>query len=154
MKLQKYIYQCEACQNKFEAPELLGEPYGEFLVRTEKGETSYLHAISDSVFKEVSVYLRDNPILSDMDRVSRARVLHEIFGIACDLSIGGYEYKIGGNPVCPRCHSNRMYSWEPIYPPEILDIDIPLVTHLNWNKLTNDEKQSRIENALKQILLK
>ena len=152
MKLQNYIYQCGQCKNKFKVPELLGDPYGEFLLRNNAGNTLYLDAISDFAFKEISNIIKNNSKTKNMNDMSRASVLHAIFGIACDLSSDKTEFKIGGNPICPNCHSNEMYSWEPIYPDEIIDINVPKVGHDQWNKLSDSEKQFRVNEAIEKFV--
>lgn len=152
MKLQNYLYQCNKCKNKFKAPELLGEPYGEFLLRTKTGEIEYLFAIDSSEFLEVGNIVDKFLENTGISELGRAKVLHQLFGITCDLASDGTEYKIGGKPICPKCGSNEMYSWEPIYPVEIVEVDVPHVTHERWNKLSDVEKQSKIEEAVKRVL--
>ena len=152
MKLQNYIYQCDACKNKFRAPELLGNPYGEFLLRSLCGEMRYLNAINSVVFSDAGKIVDQLLEKTQITDLGKAKVLHEIFGLACDLASDNTEFKICGNPICPQCHSNDMYSWIDVSHQEIVDIDVPDVTHEHWNKLSYSEKQFQINEAVEKFL--
>ncbi len=152
MKLQMYNYQCNKCKNKFKAPELIGDPYGEFLLRSPAGEMRYLPAMNSEVYLNagdmVDEYLKDTRLSS----VGKAKVLHQIFSLACDLAADSSEFKIGGDPICPACQGNNMYSWEPTHPAEIIEVEVPLVTHNHWSKLTDLDKQQKIQEAVDRVL--
>ena len=67
MILQLYEYICH-CSNKFKFPHLLcnpdfGEPYGEFLLKSELNEILYLNSFGVREFDELSELLKKNPKL-------------------------------------------------------------------------------------------
>ena len=152
MKLQNYKYVCTACSETFKARNLPKNHYAEFLMRTKTGKIAYLFAIDDEIFSSLKSKFENMPTLKKIDISTRVAVLHQIFGITCDLASDGTGYNIGAKPVCPNCGSTDMYSWEPIYPAEIFEIDVPHVTHERWNKLSNIEKQSQIKEAIERVL--
>lgn len=149
MKLQLYIYQCAHCGNKFKVPELLGEPYGEFILRSANGEMRYLFAIESKEFLEVGNIVDE--LLSDntISELGKAQVLHQIFGIACDPAPDKSEFKICGDPVCPSCQSNNMYSWEPAFSSEVDDEN---VYQFPWNKFDYSKKKILIREAVERVL--
>lgn len=126
--------------------------YGEFLFRKESNEVKYLNAIESAEFKNfgkvIDTLLQDSKI-SDL---GRAKILHETFGIACDKSSNGEEYKITNSPVCRFCQSKKVYSWEPAFPPEVVDVEIAPVTHFHWKELTEKEKEKKIKLSIEPIL--
>ena len=152
MKLQNYKYVCKSCAKTFKSANLSENHYAEFLMRTKTGKMAYLFAIGDEVFSKIKHQFESMPKLKNIDTLARVTILHQIFCITCDLANDGTEYKIGGKPICPKCGSNKMYSWESIYPPEMVEMNVPHVTHDRWNKLTDAEKKSKIEEAVERVL--
>lgn len=71
MNLQLYIYNCQNWGNAFKSPELAGDPYGEFLMRSASGEIVYLSAFNDSVFQEVKDFFEKSNLL-----ISHTCVIH------------------------------------------------------------------------------
>ena len=93
MKLHNFNYECGNCGRKFKSPELLGNPYGEFLMRSEKGDIAYLYALDNVVFKEFSDMLAQHSMISGMQDVEQAKILHQIFGFACaPVNLGLLEH--------------------------------------------------------------
>lgn len=150
MKLQLYTYKCGNCHSSFRVPELPGEPYGEFLLRS-NDDVAYLMALDSKEFKEFSQILESLPQLKGIDRVGYAKIMHKIFGVACDLALDGTMYQITNSPRCPHCMSHDISSWLPSNPPELVDVEVKMVTHKHWNKLSYVEKEELINNALKKV---
>ncbi|CAN5273902.1 hypothetical protein BH10PSE19_BH10PSE19_09640 [soil metagenome] len=150
MKLQLYTYKCKNCDNTFEAAELPGEPYGEFLLRS-NDDVTYLMALDSNEFKEFFQILESLPQLKGLDRMEYAKIMHKIFGVACDLALDGTMYQITNSPRCPHCKSHNMASWMPSNPPALVDEEVKMVTYKHWDKLSYDEKKELINNALKML---
>jgi len=151
MNLQLYIYNCGNCGNTFKSPELPGDPYGEFLMHSVNGEIAYLSSFKDAVFQEIESFFERSELLNNMDKINRVKIFHNIFGVACDPASDSSNYQIGRDPRCPKCHSNNKLSWHPTNPPEIIDMQINLVTHNNWNKLNQNQKEEILNNAIKSF---
>lgn len=149
MKLQNYIYQCGVCKNEFKAPELIGDAYGEFLMRNAKGDIVYLNSFDDPVFNEVEKLFKN---CVKLEQLNNAKLFQTILSVACDPSLDGDFYCIRNKPLCPNCGSNKMLSWEGVYPQEIVEVDVPNVTHECWNKLSAKEKQDRVKEAIEKVL--
>lgn len=153
MRLQIFRYKCGACGAWFEAPEISELAYGEFLLRSESGETRYLNANLDRVFLEVDALLRTNPRLSSFTQFQRADVLNEVFGVACDPDSMGGVFRIGTKPKCPSCIHSNITEWESPEPPRYVELDIVPITHLQWETLSDDEKRIRVHRALESLPL-
>ena len=149
MKLHNFNYECGNCGRKFKSPELLGNPYGEFLMRSEKGDIAYLYALDNVVFKEFSDMLAQHSMISGMQDVEQAKILHQIFGFACDLSPDGSRYQITQDPLCTFCNKCQITHWGPTNPPECVDLDVKLITHNEWNSLTEKEKHMVVDKGVK-----
>ena len=154
MKFRYYNYECGNCEKIFKSPALIGypEPYGEFLMRTEEGEIAYLYALDSKVFREFSGILKQNPSITGMPDMERSRILHKIFGWACDLSPSHSRYQISQKPVCPICKQSVIKTWGPAIPPEYVDLDIKYITHESWEKLSAEEKIAVVDNAVTPII--
>lgn len=148
MKLINFNYECGNCGEKFKSPELLGNPYGEFMMRSSKGDIAYLYALNNTVFKEFGDMLELNPLISKMKSTEQAKILHRVFGWACDLSSDGGRYEITQKPPCPFCKECNIKYWGPTNPPEYIDLDIKPITHESWDRLTESEKLIVVDKAL------
>ena len=148
MKLHLFEYTCQACDIGFKAPELMPGSYGEFLMRSASGDTVFLNALEDPVYREVDdllAYLLNGQSVS---AVKRASLLRTVFGIACDSDAQGYRYGINTSPLCPHCGSLDMEGWKGTELPEFVDIDLPLVSHFEWTQLSPTEKALCVKQAL------
>jgi len=149
MKYQNFIYRCAKCQHSFKASGISGFLYGLFIMRSpETGEEVLLDAIEDPVYNEVSDILEIEFSTSEIDNFDSASVLQEIFGIACDPDSKENLFKIGGIPKCPQCGSDEVAFWEAPEPPEMVEKQIPSVTHNKWNALDHNQKVNLIREAL------
>lgn len=152
MKLHLFRYECKNCGNIFKFPELFGNPYGEFLLKSKSGKMAYLNAIDSNVFKEFSGLLKSNEKIIGMQDTKRAKILHHIFDIACDNAPDGSVYGIMQKPACTNCGKSSIGHWGPTNPPEIVELDVPNVTYEQWNKLSNAEKKIRIDETVERVL--
>jgi hypothetical protein len=148
MKLILTHYVCSKCSNEFDAPELPSGSYGDFLLRSAVGEIAYLNGIEDPTYEEVSRLLARDPSAAILGPFERAGALQKVYGkVACDAGPSGAPFHIGANPKCPRCHCQEMASWMEKEPPEFVDLDVPIVTHEQWNLLSEHEKIERVRLA-------
>lgn len=149
MKLETYLYKCATCNKEFNDVELQEGSYGEFILRTSNNEMALLKSLSSKEFDEVAEIVNHNPAAQSWNKFKKAEVIQNVFGITCDQSPTGKTYHIGKLPICPNCKSNNIASWQPLNPPQFIEKDIPSVTHNTWNKLTQKEKEEKINIAIK-----
>jgi hypothetical protein len=152
MKLQFYRYTCRDCQKYFKVSELPGDPYGEFLLRSETDQVAYLDSYAKEEFSEIGKLVDHNKRAKIFDEGLRAEVFRQIYGDMCDRAPDGSRYDIYGLPLCPHCHSNKNLSWIPTDPPEYVYEEMKELTHHRWNQLTKNEKKELIDNAIKLLL--
>ncbi len=147
MKLHLYKYNCEQCGNKFKAPEISFDSYGEFLLRNSSGEIKYVNAILDPVYDEVSTILKLMSTNQGKSEIELAEIQRMVFGASCDVNKGESEYRLNAKPVCPTCRSQEMSYWEATEPPEYIEQELNTVTHNKWNSLSAIDKETRIIKA-------
>lgn len=148
MKLIVTRYVCGNCTQAFNAPALLPGSYGEFLLRSSAGELTHLNGLEDDTYAEVSDLLEKLPKIAVLRPEERAAVLQRVFGeVACDPGPSGLPLSMVAKPPCPFCRSQRMASWEPKEPVELVEIDVPEVTHRGWSALSEDEKIAQLKRA-------
>lgn len=151
MKFEIYQYVC-ANGHTFSAPSLGDGAYGEFLLWSSNGQMVYLNAFEDPTFKATEAALQRLPSASSLQPVARTRILQTIYGPAvCDPDEHGSPFRMDQMCPCPTCGTQRMSSWEPKKPAEVVDIAVKPVTHASWAELSDSERDHRIENALDQL---
>lgn len=145
MKLQLFYYTCGTCGNTYKSPEIAGV-YGEFLMRNPRGDIVYLNANKDTVFDEFSAILKNHPTIINLQEMKRADIFQNIFGSGCDPSEDGTLYQITQEPLCPICGEANFKSFGPTS--ESIDLDVKSVTHNRWEKLSQEEKEAVVDQAL------
>jgi hypothetical protein len=147
MNLQYYRYTCY-CGNIFKTLRLIGDPYAEFLLRSEIDELIYFYAANSREFKELSDILDLYFGLRDRKDIDESDVIQDIFSLVCDLSPQKKLYFMNKHPNCTQCLSPyQMEGWIDIYPPEIVDVDIKEITCKEWNELSKVEKIELVEKG-------
>jgi hypothetical protein len=141
-------YTCKRCETTYKTPGLSLNSYGEFLMRSIGGSFVYLDAISDPVFAEMDELLREVCNSKKLNESQYSGLLKNFFGLACDLDSEGNEYGIKNRPICPNCGFNEPSFWDEVYPYEFVDMNVPIVTHNRWEKLTKLEKLNLLRKAI------
>lgn len=126
---------------------LAGDTYGRLLGKTPLGELAEFSYWDDPVFAEVVGIVRE--LLHETGRDSWAgECFGRVAGVACDPAPSGCRYDFTGREWCSVCGSTNV-SYGPGDPPEFEDIDVPLVTHNEWEGLSQSGKRERIMQALR-----
>jgi len=150
MKLELIEYTCASCGLTFEAPGLGENAYGEFLLRSKRGSIAYLNAFRDSTYKEVDELLAREPSVTVLSPIARAKILRRVYGpVACDWD-GKVPFGIDVLPACPNCRGGAISSWRFKTAPAFIDIEVPSVTHVSWERLSEVDKVSRLKAQLAQ----
>ena len=140
---------CANCAQHFVQPELAENSYGEFLLRTPSGEWAYLDAMADASYKEVDSLLSSNSRTAHLSDAERCVCLMHIYGkVACDPASDGTVFVLAAFPPCPNCGSQEMASWEYLNPAQVVDEEVPNVTHTRWATLSAAQKAVLVEAAL------
>jgi hypothetical protein len=148
MYLQLYEYYCH-CGFVFKSPCLIGDVYGELLLRSEIDELVYLNALNSKEFCFFSKEMKKHSQIKNWEDTYRAYVVQDLFSLVCDLSPKKKLYFIGKHPNCPQCNSPyQMKDWKVISPPEIIDIKLEEVSFNEWNRLNEVEKKTLINKGL------
>lgn len=145
-------YTCGHCGSTFEAPTLGEASYGEFLLWSSTGKVVYVNAIEDKVYLELDKLLAQRFDNLQSDPFKASEVLQQIFGpMACEADPTGAPYMIGAQPSCTSCANGNVASWELIDPLQIVEYDIPVVTHVRWSSLTDVEKAAQIDRFVAEF---
>jgi hypothetical protein len=150
MTLQLFAFECAHCSEEFLAPQYAGFEYGRFLMRgSNTDELRLLDALSDAVYTEVAELLAEHPSARTLSEVQQADILQNVYGIACDTDRRGGEFRIGIPPQCPKCDSRRMQRYRSTE--QFVEVDVPPISHSEWNMLSDFEKMTRLETALMRV---
>jgi hypothetical protein len=127
---------------------LAGETYGRLLGRTPSHELAEFNSWEDPVFDEMIKLVRE--LLGPGPRTSTLNCFGLVLGAACDPAPSGELYDFTGKVWCPICGSPHVQYW-PDNPFQFEVIDLPHVTHQNWQQLSEKEKRERIREALRKV---
>lgn len=145
------VLRCSKCKKKNTFLYLSDFAYGERLIRIDEAK------------KYVYINLLEDKILSDYEKLVRAilkeynyeineetisNIINKTFGIACDKIMGNKIDFSHNEEKCSYCFSNDFDSIM-AEPETILDISVPVITHEQWNVLSENKRKELIENELK-----
>lgn len=151
MKLTLGSCVCPHCGFHTELPLLPPGNYGEFLLWSEDGQCRYMCALNDMAYSEVGDIV-DQVTGGSTESWQGADKLQKIFGpIACDRSPEGFAFNMRRLPRCPRCREFFLKFDRFVQPAVVLEVAVMPVSHLDWDRCTLDEKQSRVTSALQEI---
>lgn len=88
MRLQIFEYRCGACGQCFEAPEIGGQAYGEFLLRSDSGELRCLNANHDRTFSEVDESTSANDDAESQQERGARSFAKTLFEVGKDIMSG------------------------------------------------------------------
>lgn len=145
-----FEYLCGSCGTTFKAAGISDFSYGEFVLCSLNGYEVYLDSISDPIFKEVACLVEKHPLLKQSKPDQEASIMQRVFSIACDPDPKGEPFQIYLPPKCPKCGQINPESWDVSEPIE--SMDLPSVTHSNWESLTAEEKSFKIDAAIRKML--
>lgn len=121
--------------------------YGRLLGRTPRNELAEFDTLGDPVFDEFRELFRAlKPGDPDPNKC-----FGQVLGVACDRSPSGKRYAFAGKIWCPVCSTANLRTFGPMRPMRFEMIDIPLVTHHEWDQLSAAEKRERVREALSAI---
>ncbi|WP_346837592.1 hypothetical protein [Microbulbifer sp. SAOS-129_SWC] len=153
MKLQIVKCRCGSCGFEFNVPQIRSGSYGEFLLRGKSiNSVAYLDAMGDKTYDEVDRLIKSDSRMSGKSANVLAGVLRKSYGsIACDSDSEGSVFQIGAFPACPSCGLQSVDYWEVVEPPEFIDIEVPPVTHMVWQSLSESEKKQKVGQVLSSL---
>lgn len=151
LTLQLINRTCRSCAHSYKAPEMLESTYGEFLLRGKSGALSYVNAMQDSTFSEVSEASKNSLELRGKQVRDQSRIVHLMFGLTCDPDVDGAHPQIEKRPLCPHCGCDNSDGWVATEPPELIRLDVPPVSHEKWNRLGVSERRALMSSEFKRL---
>ena len=153
MTLHLFKYECSGCGRVYRAPVILQSAYGEFLLRSGgRGTEAYLDAKQDPIYREVSDSVKHHPLAAQLRAIKQGELVQKVFGITCDPDTDGSDFQTWRKPKCPYCGVDKPSRWEATEPPELIEMDLPPITHNQWVKRGASERGALLEWALRQEL--
>ena len=124
--------------------------YGERLVMTKDFKCyAYANLIEDKAFEELDKYIR---LILECHNITfsekiLAKCINDLFGITCDYIKNQPVDTASRDDKCLFCGNSEFGQ---NVSEAIEDIEIPVVTHIVWDRLNEDEKISVIKKELKK----
>ena len=147
--VRKEVVCCRKCKHKVEFLYISDFSYGERLALYNNGKKyAYINLLKDEVYnqitEEIMIILQEYKM--NITKEKEQEIVNMTFKIACD-NINGSEVDFTGNRKCEYCESEEVEDLL-VEPEQIIDVDIPVITHNNWKALSEDEKKQAIINFL------
>jgi hypothetical protein len=141
MKLEILKCTCGRCGASFDVPFLGEAAYGEFILRSKGGGIAYLNAFVDATYTDVDNIISVLPSTVGFSPIERAEILTRIYGrVACDPDKDNNFYELDSLSICSFCESSESVSCKIGNPPELVELNVPEVTHDAWFNLTEMQK--------------
>ena len=152
INVRKEVVRCDKCKRVKDFIYLSDFAYGQRLVFfNEAKECAFENLIEDVTFEEykkiVKGVLKENKI--EFTENCLNGFVNSTFGITCD-KINGYDIDFSKDQkVCAFCGSVR-FERNMIEPESIIEINVPVISHIGWENLLENEKQKMIKEELKK----
>ena len=149
MKKLLFNGHCGKCNNHFEfICDDNGPPAGGRILLSRKSlQPAVIYYFEDPVFDEVAGIVDDLLTGQGLSEHKVATRFDDIFGEICDPAPDSSSYFLGGDIPCPAC-ANKVTSYGPTTPLKYCEVEIPKVTHKEWDNLTVAEKRRRVKALL------
>lgn len=152
IKVRKEVVRCDKCKKAKAFLYLSDFSYGQRLIFLNNGkEYAFVNLIEDNFFAKytetVENLLKENGVKYTSKIVND--FVDKTYGITCD--------KINGNIVdlsidqkkCFYCGSTE-FERNMIEPETLIEIEVSLISHNKWERLSKNEQKKLIENKLKE----
>lgn len=145
--VRKEVVYCKKCKNKVEFLYISDFSYGERLALYNDGKKyAYINLLKDEVYNQVVEEIETilQKYKKDITKEKEQEIVNMTFKIACDnINGGGVDFI--GNRKCEYCESEEVEDLL-VEPEQIVNVDIPEITHNNWKTLSEEERKQAIIN--------
>lgn len=148
--VRKEVITCRKCKHKVEFLYISDFSYGERLALYDNGKKyAYINLLKDEIYnqfvEEIEIILQEKK--ENIGKEKEQEIVDMTFKIACD-KINGSEVDFICNRKCEHCESEEVEDLL-VEPEQIVCIDMPEITHNNWNTLSGEERRQTIINFFK-----
>lgn len=142
--MEHWLIRCDSC-GTIDRTYRFGDfvSYGRALGRTCFGELAEFSAWEDPVYEELLGIVRTFMVQRDG---RRSDCFDMVMSVVADPAPSGERYKFINGLCCRQCRSSA--NWYKPGEPDVEKIQLSLVTHHEWERLTPEEKSKLIEAAL------
>lgn len=146
LRVGKEIVQCSKCGKENEFFFISDFAYGKSLVVYGEGRKyAYINFLEDSAYKEF-ITLVNEIMIANGKKITKNIPMQKLFSIACD-PISSFPIKFGEQERCNFCNSCQFESFI-IKSIEFIDVELPVITHENWEGLDCGQKRKKVEEKL------
>ena len=152
IKVRKEVVRCADCKRPKDFLYLSGFSYGQRLIfLNEATEYAYVDLIEDKHFENyiniVKGILKEMCVEISNGMLNKA--INETFGITCDRINGNIVDFSKRQRKCCYCGSAE-FERNMIEPEALIEIEVSLVSHNDWEGLTEEEKKKLVTSELEK----
>lgn len=153
ISVRKEIVRCSICKEQNEFLYLPDMSYGEKMASYDNGSKyAYINLLEDNIYDDFIKLLTS--ILEEMnqstDKMDIRKLIDKVFPIACD-KIDGMAVDFISRKKCFNCGSTR-FEGRLVKPETVELIDLPVITHEEWIKMSDVAKRENIAVAIKKFM--
>ncbi len=153
LKVRKEEGVCKKCGEIKKFYYLSDFSYGEKLILIKNGKDyAYVNLFEDDALENLNEIT--NSVLEKynvtLNRMMFAECINKLFGLTCDMIDNELVDTSNCNKKCKHCGYDK-FSFGNDLKEAIIDIEIPVVTHLRWNSLNDADKLKSVENELRKL---
>lgn len=143
--VEHWLIRCGNCGHIDDTYKLLDfASYGRAIGRTSSGEIVEFSAWEGTVFEELLGIVR---MFKDNSDRRRRDCFNMVMSLVVNPSPRGEQFRFFDSLRCSQCGSSSNL-YKPADPMDVL-IELPLVTHREWERLSQEEKVKLVEEGLR-----
>ena len=132
-KLRVLEYICGGCGCAYRAGQVTGS-YGTLGFWAETGKyQAVIDAIGDTLIVAVGAAVRGHPAAWSVDDLTCGAITQRVFARLSDPAPDGSRYSRDTKPACPECGACTPRHWQSREPPELVELEVPDLTHDDWD---------------------
>lgn len=152
IKIRKEKIRCDICKKVNEFIYLSDFSYGQRLIYLNStAEYAFINLLEDEVFIKYTEMI--NNIIKNMSAKHTDKIINDFaintYGITCDMINGNFVDFSINKERCIYCGSEK-FERNMVEPELFTEIDVPIITHMRWNKLTESEQKGLLIEKLKE----
>jgi hypothetical protein len=150
--MRMFEYTCGNCGKTYRALQPASS-YGTLVFRDGSGRhTAAVEAIGDDLFAKVGAALDRHTAATTITDRRRGQVVQTVVGRLSDPAPGGFSYGPDAKLEYEHCGATSPTAWRAIEPPEIIEVDVPMLERRGWEAMPPSQQEDRLEKEINDAL--
>ena len=146
--MRMFEYTCGRCLRTYRAPQRTATD-GTLVFRDAAGVyVAAVDAIGNPLFDRVDEALNRHAAVGTISDRRRGQVVQRVVGRLSDPAPSGHRYGPDAKPSCAHCGFTQPSWWQSIEPPELVEVELPLLEQDEWQSLSPQDQELRLREEI------